>query len=70
MYYRLNERVVNSGNYIKDILEARGINNIDEYLNPSKKDLIPADKLKNIDKGVELLLKHLNNNSKIYVVVD
>ena len=43
MYYRLNERVVNSGNYIKDILEARGINNIDEYLNPSKEDLFPAE---------------------------
>ena len=70
MYYRLNEKIANSGNYVKDILEARGIDNIDEYLNPSKKDLIPADKLKNIDKGVELLLKHLNNNSKIYVVVD
>lgn len=70
MYYRLNERVVNSGNYIKDILEARGINNIDEYLNPSKEDLFPADKLKNIDKGVDLLLTHLKNNSKIYVVVD
>lgn len=70
MYYRLNERVVNSGNYIKDILKARGINNIDEYLNPSKEDLFPADKLKNIDKGVDLLLTHLKNNSKIYVVVD
>lgn len=70
MYYRLNEKIADSGNYVKDILEARGIDNIDEYLNPSKKDLIPADKLKNIDKGVELLLKHLNNNSKIYVVVD
>lgn len=70
MYYRLNEKIADSGNYIKDILEARGIDNIDEYLNPSKKDLIPADKLKNIDKGIELLLKHLNNNSKIYVVVD
>ena len=70
MYYRLNERVVNSGNYIKDILEARGINNIDEYLNPSKEDLFPADKLKNIDKGVDLLLTHLKNISKIFVVVD
>ena len=29
-----------------------------------------ADKLKNIDKGVDLLLTHLKNNSKIYVVVD
>ena len=70
MYYRVNEKIAHSGNYIEDILEARGIENIEEYLNPSKEDLLPSKDIKNMDEGVELLLHHLKNNSKIYVVVD
>lgn len=70
MYYRINEKIAHSGNYVEDILEARGIENIKEYLNPSKEDLLPSKDIKNMDEGVELLLRHLKNNSKIYVVVD
>lgn len=70
MYYKINEKIAHSGNYVEDILEARGIENIKEYLNPSKEDLLPSKDIKNMDEGVELLLRHLKNNSKIYVVVD
>ena len=70
MYYKLNDKINNTGNYIQDILLARGIDDIEKYLNPTKEDLLPAKEIKNIDEGVKLLLRHLSNNSKIYVVVD
>ena len=70
MYYKLNDKINNTGNYVQDILLARGIDDIEKYLNPTKEDLLPAKEIKNIDEGVKLLLRHLNNNSKIYVVVD
>lgn len=70
MNYKINEQINNSGNYIEDIFLSRGIDNILEYLEPSQKDLFPCTELKYIDEGANLLIKHLENKSKIYVVVD
>lgn len=70
MNYKINPNILNSGNYVEDIFLSRGIDNILEYLTPTKKDLLPPTDLKNIDEGAKLLLNHLKNKSKIYVVVD
>lgn len=70
MHYKLNEKIRNSGDYVRDILEARGIIDVEEYLNPSKEDLLSPNELRYIDKGAKMLIEHLENNSKIYVVVD
>ena len=70
MHYKLNEKINNSGDYVRDILEARGIIDVEEYLNPSKEDLLSPNELRYIDKGAKMLIEHLENNSKIYVVVD
>ena len=49
----------------------RGITDIDTYINLTDDCLIPYNLLDNMDKAVELLLKHINdNNSYITIVVD
>ena len=70
MYYKINEKLVDTGDFVRDLLNARGIDNVKEYLNPTREDLFPPDELKYINEGAKLLLKHLENNSKIYVVID
>lgn len=57
---------------IEKILINRGISKeeVFHYLNTDKNDLIDFSFLKNIDKGVDLIRKHINNKSHILVVVD
>lgn len=70
-------QVVGSNKYmvspINTILANRGIEG-EEYkelfLNPTPQVVHSQKLLKNIDKGVECLIKHLNNNSTIFFQVD
>lgn len=41
-----------------------------EWLNAGEQDLLDGKLLRNYQKGKELLLKHINNNSKIGILVD
>lgn len=55
---------------LQEILEDRGVKDIDSFINPSKAcELNPYD-LDNIEGGAAMLLKHLNSNSKILIVQD
>ena len=40
------------------------------YLNTTDEDLLDPKLLKNIDKGAEMLIKHIGHNDKIFVQVD
>ena len=55
---------------LESFLENRGINNIEEYTNLDESCVIPYNKLDNIHKAVALLIKHIENNSVISIVVD
>ena len=57
---------------IEKVLVNRGISKdeVKHYLNTTEKDLIDYSCLKNIQKGVDLLNKHINQKSHILVVVD
>ena len=55
---------------IETIFENRKINDFKEFLDVSKKDEIDYNKLNNIQKGISLLLKHLDNNNEIQLIVD
>ncbi|GIN22538.1 DHH family phosphoesterase [Siminovitchia fordii] len=57
-------------NPVETILNNRGIEDIQSFLNVSDKDIIPWHKLRNIDKAVECLLKHIQNKNKLFVQVD
>lgn len=52
------------------LLDARGIENTEDYVYPIKRDELNPMDLDNIKEGVNLLLWHLKNNSEILLVVD
>lgn len=60
-----------TSNYLKNLLAARGVTNIEEFLDPSIKELNSPELFDNIAKGAHLLTKTLQTiNSKILIVVD
>ena len=71
MKYKLrNEYPTNPEIALPSILVDRGVEDIDNFLNPSERcELNPYD-LENIRETAERLLLHLRNNSRICFVVD
>ena len=64
--YRLYENSNNNtSNVLAEVLKNRGINDYEKYLNLNESVLIPYEKLENINKAVELFMKHFNNKDKI-----
>lgn len=58
-------------NYVKHYLEAIGITKLESFLDtPPLEDELNPYLLENMDKGIKMLNKHLNNNNIIYLVVD
>ena len=55
---------------IDAILEQRGIEDHERFLNPTEEDMLPLDALKNIDRAYDLVKKHLNGNIHILWDVD
>lgn len=57
--------------YVRNLLRIRGVEEVDTFLNPDKSCLQAPAALKNIDKGVEVLLGTLeNDNPLISLIVD
>lgn len=54
----------------EEILIDRGVKDVECHIEPSASCLISPYKLDNIEAGAMMLLRHLNNNSKILFVVD
>ena len=64
--YRLYENSNNNtSNVLAEVLKNRGINDYENYLNLNESVLISYEKLENINKAVELFMKHFNNKYKI-----
>lgn len=57
-------------NYIKNLLEVKGINNLEQYLDPPNCVLQNPSDLDNIEEGYLLLEQTLKNNKEILLVVD
>lgn len=55
---------------IDAILDNRQINDIVSFLRPSEDDLIPFEKLKNIDKAYDIITKTVDNNGNFFVYFD
>lgn len=71
MKYRLYENSQNdTSNVLKEVLKNRGIDNYYEYLNLKSDVVIPYTMLDNIDKAVDLFMKHFENKNKIEILVD
>lgn len=60
-------------NFLTNLLLDRNILKEDKeynekFFNPTKENLLKPDSLDNIKEGFELLINHLKNNSKLYVI--
>ena len=72
MKYKLRNNYTKNPDWaLKEILTDRGVEEIDNFLWPTKNlcELNPHD-LNNIEKGAEMLLEHLRKNHKILFLVD
>lgn len=57
-----------TGDLIETILNGRGIEDINLFLNPNHSDDTDLDKIQNIHEGINLIKTHINNN--ILILVD
>lgn len=64
------QRKVQADNLIEKILKQRGIKDIDRFLKPTKKDLLPFKLLKNIDKAGQVVINGLKENKRFMVFYD
>lgn len=66
-------RLVNSkieNYYVKNLLKERGVENVEDFLNPTLCYLNNPQKLNNIENGAELYLNTIKQNGNILIVVD
>lgn len=72
MRYRLRKEFsTNPDKALKEILQDRGVIDIENFMNPTFDNCeLDAHKLVNIDKAAERLLYHLRKNSDILFIVD
>jgi single-stranded-DNA-specific exonuclease len=70
----LKYKLIGDNDYIFDpigtVLRNRGIENVDQYLNLDESVCISYKNLKNIHKAVSCLIKHINQKSDIFIMVD
>ena len=67
---KIDGRRLTANQIIEEIFENRGIDDIDGFLHPTEKDLVPFSKMKNIDLAAEKLLYWINNDGRILVYYD
>ena len=70
MNYVLKHNFSKDTECLREILEQRGVENVDEYLKPSKECELNPYNLENIREGADMLLRHLRNDSGTLMVVD
>lgn len=59
-----------TGEIVMEILKKRGIKDIEHFLNPVLSDLIPLDKLSDIDKGVSIIDNGIKDNKRFTIFPD
>lgn len=67
---KFDGRSLGSGEIISTIFNKRGIEDFSHFLNPNEDDLIPLDRLHNIDKAFEIIDEGLTMNYKFEVIFD
>lgn len=70
MDYELIAPVRKGRTRIETILRNRGIDDIEHYLNTTDADILSPTLLANMDDGIKMLMRHIKNNDKIYVLAD
>lgn len=68
MKYKLKEEI--KAPYFDNLLYSRGVKDINKYLNPEEDVLLNEEDLDNIKTAYTCLDYHLENESKICIIVD
>lgn len=66
----IDGRGKDSGQIINEILEARGIEDVEHFLHPDESDLVPFEKMKNLDKAAQVILDGVEQCKKFFVHYD
>ena len=64
------KNLIKGSNYAEEFFVSRGIEDKDNFINPTKNNLLDPFLLDNMAEGVSLLINHLQNNSKILIIID
>lgn len=67
---KIDGRDMDQSEIIDAILENRGVDNIYEFLNPSADELIPFEKLKNIDRAADIIIDTIDNDGTFLIYYD
>ena len=59
-----------TSDYIKNLLRSRGVDNIDDFLSPSEKNLQSWEDLDNIKLGVDLVKNTINDKKPYAILID
>lgn len=71
MNYKLRKvYTTNPEKALQDILQDRGVKDIENFLYPTSSCELDPYSLENIDLAASMLLKHLRANNKIMFIVD
>lgn len=65
-----NFKLLSEDELIEDLLKARGVEDVQAFLNVNKNCVHDGMLLKNMEKGLKCLEKHIKNNSKIHCICD
>lgn len=63
----IDGRGKDSSQIIDEILEARGIEDVEHFLHPTEEDLVPFEKMKNLDKAAQVILDGVEQGKKFGV---
>jgi single-stranded-DNA-specific exonuclease len=73
----MNYKVLNKGyadirekDLLTKLLHNRGITDVEHFLNVSEKDVHDGMLLENMDRGLNMLKYHIDNNSRIHILYD
>ncbi len=67
---KIDGREMDQLEIIESLLESRGVEDFYEFLNPSSDELIPFEKLKNINKAADIILDTIDNDGTFLVYYD
>ena len=59
-----------TSDYTKNLLRSRGVDNIDDFLSPSEKNLQSWEDLDNIKLGVDLVKNTINDKKPYAILID
>ena len=62
--------MMNGNEILRKLLTQRGVQDVDTFLTLPHSVLHSPFLLKNMNEGIDLLAKHLNNKSRIRILVD